>query len=411
MNNIHKLILLSFFTVLCVSCQKDDISITPIDRSSGVTMQTIEINEDIDSDQTWSTGNVYILKDLISIENGATLTIEPGVLVKADVGPTGLVITKGAKINAQGQASQPIIFTSLTDEMEVGDVTSPNLSSSDVALWSGIFMLGCAPVSTMVDPSNFPLLPADPSFLYGGNDSEDYSGVLNYVSIRHAGYEVVQYETPSSLNLGGVGNKTSITNIELWGNEDDAIVIDGGSVNLENIVSVHYKDDGIDCDRGWSGTIDNYIGVGAPESDVALELDGGEGTTNPSFTIRNTSFKGGLSEANYIEFRSRVNCKIENTYFFDFGPTATVSLDRDVDADNWINELIDVSNIEINTSHLTSGNTSIATIFVDEGSNGNDAFVLRAPDATIVNTPTVGANKTVFASWTAADWEGDLDDF
>jgi hypothetical protein len=86
-------------------------------------------------------------------------------------------------------------------------------------------------------------------------------------------------------------------------------------------------------------------------------------------------------------------------------------LDKDEDASNWLAELVDVSNVEFNTSHLSSGNTTIETIFVDAGDNGNDAFTIRLPDASIVTSPTVGADKSVFLDWTVAGQTGALDDF
>ena len=415
MRNCFKLTILIFLSICFVQCQSDDITVTPIDDPTidpiVTVFDTIDIYDPINTNQTWTSGNTYILHDLISVTDNATLTIEPGVLVKAMAGATGLVITKGAKIDAQGSAEQPIIFTAFEDMIQPGEILSPNLTSSDVKLWSGIFMLGCAPVSSRTTPAKFSRLPDNPLFQYGGDVPTDNSGTLNYVSIRHTGYEISDDETPSGLNLGAVGNGTSISNVELLGNEDDALVLDGGTVNLQNVVSVFFMDDGIDCDRGWSGNIDNVIGVGADVFGAAIEVDGGEGTTNPSFTISNASFGGNLSGEAYIYFRAGVNCLIENVYFFNFDQAAEVKLRRDEDANNWINGQIDVTNLEFNTSHLSAGNTTIAQIFVDYGNDGSDAFSVRTPDASIVTTPTTGADKSVFAAWTVADLTGDLDDF
>ena len=94
-----------------------------------------------------------------------------------------------------------------------------------------------------------------------------------------------------------------------------------------------------------------------------------------------------------IDFQQKVNCQIENAYFFGFDAGAIVKLDRDREADSWIDEMIDVSNLQFNTSHLSTGNTTIETIFVDAGLNGNDAFTIRVPDATIVTAPTTGGEQ------------------
>jgi hypothetical protein len=411
MRFILKFILPIVSSLVFIQCQSDDITISPVDEPILTIVDTIYVDENISADQTWVPENLYILNDLISVTDDATLTIQAGVLVKAAKGATGLVITRGAKIDAQGTAANPIIFTALEDQLGVGDILSPNLTGSDVALWSGIFVLGNAPVSSAISPAKFSLLPNDPLFEYGGNQASDNSGFLNYVSIRHTGFQVVQDETTSGLNLGGVGNGTTISNIELFANEDDAIVLDGGTVDVENLLTTSFFDDAIDCDRGWSGTINNAIGVGAFGFDNAIEVDGGEGQANPTFTISNASFKGSQSGENYIEFRSGVNCTIEDSYFFNFDAASAVILQRDRDADNWIDQLIDVSNLQFNTSHLSSGNNSIATIFVDNGLDGIDAFQVRNPNASVVTSPSTGADKSVFATWTVGDLSGSLDDF
>ena len=110
------------------------------------------------------------------------------------------------------------------------------------------------------------------------------SRVVEYVSIRHTGYETAPDETPSGLNLAGVGNGTTIDKVELFANSDDGFVAIGGTVNVNNIVTSHFNDDGYDCDRGYAGTLHNLIGIGGTASNSSLELDGGEDTDNPSFT-------------------------------------------------------------------------------------------------------------------------------
>src|SRR5690606_20032229 len=152
------------------------------------------ITTDITSDVTWETGNTYILAGRIFVNEGATLTIEPGVIVKGEAGTgtnaTALVVARGAKIHAEGTASQPIIFTSVADEIEPGMIASPNLDPEINGLWGGLIVLGQAPISVSSNASDFQIEgipPSDVRGLYGGNDPEDNSGVLKYISIRHGG--------------------------------------------------------------------------------------------------------------------------------------------------------------------------------------------------------------------------------
>jgi hypothetical protein len=398
-------------SLLFIQCQTDEIISIPIENvfTEG---EVITIEDPISSDITWTSGNTYILNELIAVTNNATLTIEPCVIVKAENGTTGLIIEQGAKLDAQGTSGCPIIFTSIKDQIEPGDIVSPNLTETDRGLWSGVFLLGNAPVSSIASSNVLSLLPPmQGQFTFGGNTPGDNSGTLRYVSIRHTGYETAPAEEPSGLTLGGVGSGTTIDHIELFANKDDGFLVVGGTVDVNNLLTSGFSDDGVDIDQGYAGTMNNIIGIGASTNNSSLELDGGEGPDNPSFTIKNASFKGSEAGENYINFQNQVNCRIEHSYFFGFDADAQVILDDEEDAENWLSELIDVVGLEFNTAHLTTGNTTIETIFVDAGANGNNAFLARTPDANIVSEPTVGADKSAFAGWTVAGQTGALDDF
>src|SRR5690606_10257365 len=106
----------------------------------------VYVSSNITSNTTWETGKVYILTSRIDVTNGATLTIQPGVIVKGEAGTganaTALLIARGSKIMAEGTASQPIIFTSVADEIQPGQIASPNLDPDMDGLWGGLIVLG-----------------------------------------------------------------------------------------------------------------------------------------------------------------------------------------------------------------------------------------------------------------------------
>ena len=55
----------------------------------------------------------YKLRGLVYVTNGAILTIEPGTKIVGELNKNGaLIITRGAKIIADGTADKPIVFTS-----------------------------------------------------------------------------------------------------------------------------------------------------------------------------------------------------------------------------------------------------------------------------------------------------------
>ena len=86
-----------------------------------ITVTTTEIS----ADTTWTAGNEYVLLNPVSVNNMATITIEPGVIIRGTpdvdgVGPDlpgALFITRGATIEAEGTADDPIVFTDLGDDL------------------------------------------------------------------------------------------------------------------------------------------------------------------------------------------------------------------------------------------------------------------------------------------------------
>ena len=230
------------------------------------------------------------------------MTIEPGVVVKGEAGTganaTALLIARGAKINAAGEADKPIIFTSIADEITPNDVlagnaVSPNLEPTVNGLWGGLIVLGNATISASNDNGDISevqiegIPTSDPNGLYGGSDDTDNSGVLQYISIRHGGANIGSGNEINGLTLGGVGSGTVIENIEVVGNQDDGIEWFGGTVNVTNALVWNAGDDGLDTDQAWAGTMDNFIVVTV--AGHSFELDGPEGTFAAGHTIQNGS--------------------------------------------------------------------------------------------------------------------------
>jgi hypothetical protein len=253
------------------------------------------ISSNITANTTWKTGNVYILAGRITVVDGVTLTIEPGVIVKGQAGTganaTALLIARGGMLMADGTADAPIIFTSVADEIEPGQVVSPNLDPDIDGLWGGVLIMGKARISASNDNGDVSevqiegIPTSDPNGLYGGNNDADNSGILRYISIRHGGTNIGAGNEINGLTLGGVGSGTIIENIEVIANQDDGIEWFGGSVNVKNAVVWNVNDDAIDTDQSWSGTLDNFVVI-AP-GDHNFELDGPEGSFAAGHTIKN----------------------------------------------------------------------------------------------------------------------------
>ena len=254
----------------------------------------------ISSDMTWYSDTVYTMVGKVVVDSGVTLTIQPGTLIKAEDGQgslsTALIIARGGMINAQGTADSPIVFTSIYD-------INGNLDETDQGMWGGIVILGNAPISADAVTANIEGIPVNEGYgLYGGDDQTDNSGILKYVSIRHAGTLLGGGNELNGLTLGGVGRGTTIDHIEVVANLDDGIEFFGGCVDASNLLVWAQGDDAFDVDQGWFGTVTNYVGIEGLDSDHALELDGGEGNTNPAFALEKGTF---ISSDNLVEFHFR----------------------------------------------------------------------------------------------------------
>ncbi|GAP67997.1 hypothetical protein BA6E_101444 [Bacteroidales bacterium 6E] len=291
-NLLFSMVLIS--ALLFTSCEKETTD-PIIDEDP-----TARITANITENTTWKSGNVYILGGRITVMNGVTLTIEPGVIIKGEAGTganaTALLVARGAKIMAEGTAAKPIIFTSVADEIMPEDITagnfgSPNLDPDINGLWGGLMVLGKAPISASNESGDVSevqiegIPTSDLNGLYGGNVPNDNSGVIKYVSIRHGGANIGSGNEINGLTLGGVGSGTVIENVEVVANQDDGIEWFGGSVNVKNAVVWNAGDDAIDTDQSWSGTLDNFVVI-AP-GNHNFELDGPEGSMKAGHTIQN----------------------------------------------------------------------------------------------------------------------------
>lgn len=261
----------------------------------------------ITEDTQWNAQTTYILDQKVIVAKGVTLTIEAGTIVKAMAGEASqvsmLVIARGAKINAAGTEDQPIIFTSINDNIDPKKGTQSVLNIADRGLWGGIIILGDAPVSLQnQDDETFyvGLNPNSAESYYGGENVDDNSGVMEYVSIRHGGVFIGTGNESNGLTLCGVGANTKINHIEIYANLDDGVEFFGGTVNVNNLIVHGSGDDGIDIDQGYSGSITNFLIELEEISDSALEISGGKGDFTGNFNLSNGVIDGKNSDKQLI---------------------------------------------------------------------------------------------------------------
>lgn len=295
MTNIFKFGALALAAVAVASCGGDPVDpIDPIKTNKVIT-------SNITSNTTWYADTVYQLGGRITVTSGATLTIQPGTVIKGEAGTgsnaTALLIARGGKLMAEGTASLPIIFTSVADEITpemvaAGNFASPNLDPTVNGLWGGLIVLGNAKISPkpgtageLLEVQIEGIPTSDANGLYGGNNDADNSGVIKYVSVRHGGTNIGSGNEINGITFGGVGSGTVVENIEIVANQDDGVEWFGGTVNAKNVVVWNAGDDGLDTDQSWGGTCDNFAVITA--AGHVFELDGPEGAYSAGHIFKN----------------------------------------------------------------------------------------------------------------------------
>lgn len=206
---------------------------------------------EIKSDMKLSASNTYILKGFVYVTKGATLTIEPGTVIKGEkVSKGSLIVEPGGKIMAQGTVDKPIVFTS--------DQPKGSRSYGD---WGGLILCGNAPTNN----SGTPQIEGGPRTTYGGSDAEDNSGVVKYVRIEFAGYPLEPNKEINGLTFGGVGRGTTIEYVQVSFCGDDSFEWFGGTVNAKHLIAYKGWDDEFDTDYGFSGKLQFLLGVRDPK--------------------------------------------------------------------------------------------------------------------------------------------------
>jgi hypothetical protein len=343
-------------TETVVETQTETVEVDPYADS------TLEGN--ITSDTTLDASKIWLLKGRVSVEDGVTLTIPAGTIIKAASG-TGadastLIIARGAKLIADGTADAPIVMTSISDNIEVGGTYPSSGAALNVdtrGLWGGLLILGKAPCSFSGDVTELQIegIPtSDTNGLYGGTDAADDSGSIQYLSIRHGGAEIGEGNEINGLTLGGVGSGTTINHIEVLGNVDDGIEFFGGTVNASNLLVWGQGDDAIDIDQAYAGTIDGAMVILTSASDHGFEIDGPEGAATGRFTIKNATVIGATDDCDaegvdgeMADFRKGATGDVMNVLFKDFAGGKDVELDASADATTYTAGTLTFENIDI----------------------------------------------------------------
>ena len=208
------------------------------------------LSSNIDANLTLDKTKVYGLDGKVKVTNNAVLTIPAGTTIAGCTAASFMVITPGSQIVANGTLAEPIVFTSQKDQLG-------NSADNKAGEWGGLVLAGNA--YTHKGTLGY---EADETVQFGRADhtkDSESSGILNYVVIKHSGYEVEKDKELNGLSLAGVGSGTTLTNIAIIGGLDDGLEIWGGTPNITGLYVYNAQDDSVDTDLGYRGTITNTL--------------------------------------------------------------------------------------------------------------------------------------------------------
>ena len=353
---------------------------------------TIEITDaDIDGDVVWTADNEYVLVGRVFVEEGETLTIDPGTVVKgrfnADPAQAAaLIVARGGMIFAEGTRTNPIVFTAESD-----DVSDPtDLGPTDRGLWGGVILLGRASINTTDGEGEIEGIPVtEGRGAYGGGsapDDADNSGVLRYVSIRHGGAALAPGDEINGLTFGAVGSATTVEFVEVLSNDDDCFEWFGGTVDTRYLVGAFCSDDTFDYDEGFRGRHQFWFSLQSDDdAGSAGEHDGGtdpeDGTPFSQPVIYNATYIGpgigsGLTDA-AVNIRDNAGAQYFNSIFTGFEDVAL--------------RIEDLGSGEDSFARFEAGELAFSNnIFFDfgAGSSASDLFVVTDSDGNVQASPS-----------------------
>ena len=263
-----------------VSASFPDITDKPVYQLATDTVFTADVS--LTNDAHW------LIKGRTAVGNdnadSASLYIQRGTTVFGEDGDDFLVVRRGSKIEASGTATLPITFTS-SEDMTGGETA--------IGQWGGLVILGNAPTNlcntgddgdtSEAELANCGVAAEGDAGLYGGADSEDNSGTLRYVIVKHAGKALAAGDELNGISFAGVGSGTEVDFIQVHQNLDDGVEFFGGTVNVSHLVLTAIGDDSLDWSFGWTGKA-QYVVIkqDAAGGDNAFEADNNE--DNPAWT-------------------------------------------------------------------------------------------------------------------------------
>lgn len=197
------------------------------------------IKSDITVNTTWTTsGSPYLLDTQVKVASGVTLTIQPGVKVEFNSGPT-LTLFIAGHLEALGTEANPVTFTSSQEET----------GTPAPGQYKGISVLGTGAFAKLTYTK----------VTYGGIGS---GGFYNYGAIRtqtgaalEVDHSTFEYNEYSGILLAGTGNTTvSYSRFSHNGNGISQVSLSPGALTLSHNRITGNAEDGLFFNFGEKST-------------------------------------------------------------------------------------------------------------------------------------------------------------
>ncbi|MBK8808463.1 MAG: hypothetical protein IPO21_18265 [Bacteroidales bacterium] len=389
-------IMAMFFTLSLsvVSCKEDEVE----EEVDTVLTGEISADKKLTSDKVW------VIKGDVKVKSGVTLTIEAGTTIEAVSSTISyLLIEQGAKIMAEGTATNPIVFTA--DKKESG-------------AWGSLHICGKAPINLSGGTGSSEIGDA----VYGGTDANDNSGVLKYCRFEYTGINLDEEHEANGLTLYGVGAGTTIEYVQIFHGTDDGIEFFGGTVNVKYAYVYGATDDCFDWTYGWSGKGQYWLAKQIEgEGDRGIEADN-SGKSNTATPYSNptlsqvTLIGAGSVESRGMKLREGTKAQIYNVIVTGFK-------DRSIDVEHNQSILnLNDGSLKVDYAYIDTTvtgkvfNYSVSKVKADTDVNTDgkidDKDLINDPNAPIINVDMKfekSANVKRGAETTALSMDGGKD--
>jgi len=381
------LVVMGLFTA-CSTSDNETLPVVP---------QVGEISGTITSNQTFPSGT-YTLKGIVKINPGVTVTFDAGSTITCDIanGDNALVVLNGGKLNINGTASQPVVFTE---------------KNKTPGNWGGIIMYGDAPITAASGATTAQSEDGNVQ-TYGGTNPTHNGGSLSYVRVEYAGKKLGDGQKENNaFTFYSCGSGTTLDHLVAYKGADDGYEFFGGTVSATNLVSFGNYDDAFDWQDGWQGQLNsNWYAYQTGKGNFGMEIEASNNNNNFGPKISKITLKkapGTTPEADTdvqvdaFQFKKEGNGEYDNIIvdgYGDYTVGTTVYHGAVVKIQD-----VTTNNNQVNGSKLKLTNVKISNTSQTTPIGATDAIIVVFPAGNFTTSTTATGATLTNGAWSNVD--------